>query len=100
MFGTFFSEIIILEKLWVKNSEQLMQENNTSRNSTFSTISQHYVDDFLRPEEINDTCGKKIYAGTMDRGFTLLGHVLAMRVSCLSLTVKVWVQSQANMWKL
>jgi hypothetical protein len=82
--GTFFSEIIILEILWVKNFEQLMQENNTLRNSTSSIISQHYVDNFLGPEEMNDTCGKTIYVGILDRDFTLLGHVFAMSVACLS----------------
>jgi hypothetical protein len=98
--STFFSEIIILEILWVKNSKQLMQENNTSRNSTFSIISQRYVDNFLGPEEMNDTCGKTIYVGAVDRDFSLLGHVFTMRFSCLPLTMEVWVQSQASMWKL
>jgi len=100
IFGTFFSEIIILEILWVKNSEQLMQENDILRNSTFSIISQHYVDDFLGPEEMKDTCGKTVHVGRMDRSFTLLGHVFTMIVSCLPLTMEVWVQSQAGMWKL
>jgi len=100
IFGTFFSEIIILEILWVKNSERLMQENNTSRNSTFSIISQRYVDNFLGPEEMNETCAKTIYVGTVDRDFSLLGHVFAMRFSCLPLTMEVWVQSQASIWKL
>jgi hypothetical protein len=100
IFITFFSEIIILEILWVKNSEQLMQENNTTRNSILIIISQHYVDNLLEPEEVNDTCGKTIYVGTMNRGFASLGHVLTMRFSCLPLTMEVWVQSQASMWKL
>ena len=91
---------IILEILWVKNSEQLIQENNSLRNSTFSIILQRYVDDFLGPEEINDTCGKTVHVGTIDRGFILLGHVFAMRASCLPLTVEVWVQSEASLWKL
>jgi hypothetical protein len=77
-----------------------MQENNTARNSTFSIISQRYVDDFLGPEEMNDTCGKTIYVGTMDTGFALVGHIFAIRVNCLPLTMEVWVQSQASMWKL
>jgi hypothetical protein len=77
-----------------------MQKNNTLRKSTFSIISQHYVDDFLLPEEMNDTCGKTVHVGTVDRGFTLLGHVFVMRVSCFPLTMEAWVQSQASMWKL
>jgi hypothetical protein len=38
IFSTFFSEIIILEMLWVKDSEQLMKEDDTSWNSTLSII--------------------------------------------------------------
>jgi hypothetical protein len=99
IFDTFFSEIIILEILWVKNSEHLMQENKTLRTST-SDISEHNVDDFLGPEEMNDTCGKTMHVGTMDRGFTLLVHIFVTRVSCWPLTMEAWVQSEASMWKL
>jgi len=53
-----------------------MQENNTSRNSAFSIISQRYVDDFFGPEEMNVTCGKTMYVGTMVRGFIFIGACL------------------------
>jgi hypothetical protein len=30
--------------------------------------------DVQGPEKVNDTCVKAVYAGTMDRGFTLLQY--------------------------
>jgi hypothetical protein len=65
-----------LEILWVKNSEHLMEENNSSRNGTFSIISQCYVDSFLGPEKMNVTCGKTMCVGTMVRGFIFTGACL------------------------
>jgi hypothetical protein len=30
-----------------------------------------YMGDFMGPDKVNDTCGKTMHTGTMDRGFTV-----------------------------
>jgi hypothetical protein len=90
-FVIFFSKTIFLGILWVrnKNSEWLMQENDTTRKMYLIYLYIIYVGDVQGPEKMNDTCRKTMQRRTMDRSFTV--HILVQqewkwRLLCYSRT--------------
>jgi hypothetical protein len=58
-----------------QDSEQLTQENNTSRNDASNIIIHclygHYAS---TRKKVNDTCGKAVYMGTINRGFAVFTY--------------------------
>jgi hypothetical protein len=49
-----------------------MQENDTLRSRAYNLLVRWYVVDFLRPEEMDDSSGKRMNVGRRNRSSTVI----------------------------